>query len=249
MVALCNVAFSVVPDSIDIKWMVDGNLYSQSTCEYGGDVALPANPTKRGHTFVGWRRNYIELEYLESAGTQYIDTGIRGNMSYTYEIDFRQTNTKECRNWGVFSTNKYEDSNMSLTWSRGWAVRWGSVSGADPNRIDLSVIDTNRHVLKIMDGVVYWDGENMGRTGDHKYNFVFEHNLFLGTVNPGGNTPEMNAYSEYYSYKVWSYDGVLIQDFIPVLDPYGVPCMYDRVTDSFFYNQGTGQFIAGPVKQ
>ena len=33
----------------------------------------------------------------------------------------------------------------------------------------------------------------------------------------------------------------------PVLDKNGIPCMYDKVTDQFFYNQGTGQFIAGPV--
>ena len=33
----------------------------------------------------------------------------------------------------------------------------------------------------------------------------------------------------------------------PVLDKNGTPCMYDNVTDQFFYNAGTGQFIAGPV--
>lgn len=246
--AVGRAAFSNVPDSIDIKWMVDGNLYSQSTCEYGGDVIVPNIPTKRGHTFVGWRRNYIELEYLESTGTQYIDTGIRGNMSYTYEIDFRQTNTKECRNWGVFSTNKFEDSNMSLTWSKGWGVRWGSETGGDPNIVNLFPIDTERHVLKIINGSVYWDGIFVGKSAGHEDHFLFDFNPFLGTVNPGGNKPINNASSRYYSYKVWNYNEVLMQDFIPVLDHDGVPCMYDRVTNEFFYNQGTGQFIAGPIK-
>ena len=41
------------------------------------------------------------------------------------------------------------------------------------------------------------------------------------------------------------HNGTLIRDFITVMDKSGVPCMYDRVTKSFFYNQGTGTFLYG----
>jgi hypothetical protein len=37
--------------------------------------------------------------------------------------------------------------------------------------------------------------------------------------------------------------------FIPVLDGAGTPCMYDKEEKKFYYNAGTGQFIAGPVLQ
>ena len=40
---------------------------------------------------------------------------------------------------------------------------------------------------------------------------------------------------------------VLVRDFIPVLDSNGTPCMLDKVEGKFYYNQGTGQFIAGPA--
>ena len=49
-----------------------------------------------------------------------------------------------------------------------------------------------------------------------------------------------------YYFKLYN-DGVLIRNFIPVLDKNGTPCMYDKVTGQFFYNAGTGNFIAGPV--
>ena len=34
-------------------------------------------------------------------------------------------------------------------------------------------------------------------------------------------------------------------DLIPVLDKNNIPCMFDKVTKQFFYNQGTGQFLYG----
>lgn len=34
----------------------------------------------------------------------------------------------------------------------------------------------------------------------------------------------------------------LVGYFVPVLDPQGVPCMYDHVSKNTFYNQGTGTF-------
>lgn len=40
-------------------------------------------------------------------------------------------------------------------------------------------------------------------------------------------------------------NGELAIDLIPVVDNNGVVCMYDKVSGEFFYNQGTGEFIAG----
>lgn len=49
--------------------------------------------------------------------------------------------------------------------------------------------------------------------------------------------------------RVWSCkhkrNGVLIRDFIPVLDLADVPCLYDKVSGELFYNKGTGEFLAG----
>ena len=49
-----------------------------------------------------------------------------------------------------------------------------------------------------------------------------------------------------YNFKIYDND-VLVRDMIPVLDPTGTPCMYDKVEGKFYYNSGTGDFIAGPV--
>ena len=46
--------------------------------------------------------------------------------------------------------------------------------------------------------------------------------------------------------QIWN-NNTLIRDFVPAFDENGTVCMYDKVTKQFFYNAGTGDFIAGPV--
>lgn len=42
------------------------------------------------------------------------------------------------------------------------------------------------------------------------------------------------------------YDGEnLVRDFLPCLDADGVPCLYDLISKTAFYNQGTGSFTWG----
>lgn len=39
-------------------------------------------------------------------------------------------------------------------------------------------------------------------------------------------------------------DGILILDLKPCKDADGVCCLYDTVTEKYFYNQGTGEFVS-----
>ena len=52
---------------------------------------------------------------------------------------------------------------------------------------------------------------------------------------------DSGANSRIYYFQMWDND-VLVRDFIPVLDPTNVPCMYDKVTKTYFYNKGSGIF-------
>ena len=57
--------------------------------------------------------SYTEVEYIESDGTQYIDTGLYGHMSYKYEVTFKQNEIDSNRIWGVWGqTNTYLGSHL-----------------------------------------------------------------------------------------------------------------------------------------
>lgn len=45
---------TVVADTINIKWGVDDQTFTTTTCEIGGDVVLPTPPEKPGYIFKGW---------------------------------------------------------------------------------------------------------------------------------------------------------------------------------------------------
>ena len=82
---ICTIARS---DEITINWLnTDRTINHTTTCTIGGDVILPQTPYKYGYTFNGWAVNYIPIEYLESTGTQYIDT----KMAYNHEYRKRTT--------------------------------------------------------------------------------------------------------------------------------------------------------------
>ena len=48
-------------------------------------------------------------------------------------------------------------------------------------------------------------------------------------------------------YSLIKENDIIIQNLIPAIDSNGNPCMYDTVSQQTFYNQGTGEFITGPV--
>ena len=48
----------------------------------------------------------------------------------------------------------------------------------------------------------------------------------------------------FYNFRLYDND-VKIMDLIPVKDSNNIVCLYDKVSKTFFYNQGTGNFTAG----
>lgn len=42
-------------------------------------------------------------------------------------------------------------------------------------------------------------------------------------------------------------NGTLVRDMWPCYDPKGVACMYDKVQGKHYYNQGSGEFVAGEI--
>ena len=61
-------------------------------------------------------------------------------------------------------------------------------------------------------------------------------------MNNNGTAAIQNAGVAYYGMKIYD-NNTLVRNFIPVLrNSDNKPGMYDRVTKTFFTNQGTGEF-------
>ena len=176
---------------------------------------------------------YLELEYIQSSGTQYIDLGVKGNEKSYAEID---------------AINK----DIALSGNRLFGAR---TSAQEP---DAMFFSTN-----IFQGVTqdYYQfgasGYNLRDTSATRrmYNIgkddvdPFETPDTLLLFNGYTQGSPSQGYWQVFSCKFYQ-DNVLIYNFKPVKRlSDGAIGMYDTVTNSFFGNAGTGSFTAGPMKQ
>lgn len=177
---------------------------------------------------------YKELEYIESTGTQYINTLLKASNSIDIEISFKCDNTSinYQRIYGIEGSVAYEMmcDNRNLT---GWNFNGNLVTSFDP---------TNN----------YKTVKYVGSTGA-----VTVDSVSLGTATPSGDTNKdlwlfrgNDRYSHYkLQYcKIWN-SGNLARDFIPAKKLFtGEVGLYDKVNKTWYFNAGTGDFIEGGIK-
>lgn len=174
-----------------------------------------------------------QLQYISSSGTQYINTGI----TFT-----NNTIRLECKAKGLNSpgTNKLiyganASSNTFTGWYGGtanWRYANYAVSVPGMTNVDMQISHSKTSV--IVNNTTY----SYGGTGS-----TYGGNICLfGDVT---RTADNGTVAIYY-FKIWK-DGSLVRDFIPVRNELtGVISMYDKVSNTYFTNAGTGEFIAGP---
>lgn len=165
---------------------------------------------------------YTEVEFIQSSGTQYIDTGLTCNKSdyYALELDTQLTN------------------NDALSGANGYMQYLASVGAGA--RCVIKVVYQN-NVEKI------YVGDTLKSTKDWTSEFnganVKIGLLKLGDANNGWYTSAPQS-GKTYSVRMKK-SGALIRNFIPCKNPAGTVGLYDTVSKAFFTNAGTGSFTAG----
>lgn len=220
-------------------------------CKWTKDFTLPATPYSVAKDSNPWKQpvqmfintgasttvpsGLVELEYIESTGTQYIDTGLKPTQNYSITIKCQSTGTDSntyagCdTNWqntGFFvGVNVFEFGNASTT----------SVQNYGENPIVLTLDKTGGY----KDGVKTWNNASTAT-------FQTVSNLTLFALNRNGTIREYLTGKIYYC-KIYD-NNTLVRDFIPAKrisdNKYG---LWDKVTKAFYPNTGTGTFTAGPA--
>ena len=177
---------------------------------------------------------YTPINYIQSSGTQYIDTGVYGNGIGSFEMKIR-TVGGDSNSWVQYfagdrsqSTAKvYRNSSVVYTaWQNGNANLW-AYSNVDD------------HILEVKAPYVLVDGTEKAtnyagyKWGSNSYYIFNAH-----------QESSLKSKMRLYYLKMWT-DGTLVRNFVPALDGNNTPCLYDKVTQTFYYNKGTGTFLYG----
>ena len=179
------------------------------------------------------------LAYLESTGTQWIDTGLKSSpIEVPFEIACFNVNegyicgggTSSTEGFGVRCRTVPKNGVVSIGYAWTQTINyWNKAFSGEYYTVGVIIKDNN--FLYTFNGV----GENTVNCPSSDSNFI----LFGRKV---GDTVEPSKVRIFYSIKGQ-------QSLIPVMDFNDVPCMFDEVSGQFFYNQGTGEFTWGELTE
>ena len=187
---------------------------------------------------MGLPSGYKWLRYIQSNGTQYIDTGFHPNQDTRVFCDvvFVASSTSY---WLFGARNGNQDSTFGfLTYDNKYRSDFNTstdeyLTGVQSGRF---TIDKDRNVTKI-------NGQTAKTTTAGT--FQCTHNLYLLANNNNG-TVGGQCTATLYSCKIYN-NGALVRDFIPCQKPDGTIGLWDDVNMLFYGNAGAGTFTAGPV--
>ena len=185
---------------------------------------------------------YQAVEYIESSGTQYIDTGFAPNQDTRVIVDFQLTKLTS-----AFICGARENAS-----SKAYTLNMGMVNGKCQLR---SIYNSQTHMLSadfktercVIDkngAVVYMDNEY--KVTHWSAEFTAPGSLYIFACNQantaGGYLPdEMRL----YSFKMYD-SGILIRNYVPCYRKTDSAAgLYDVVNNKFYANAGTGTFGVG----
>ena len=187
-----------------------------------------------------------EVEYLQSDGIAYIDTGIQINynsdviVEQKVRVAYNDTTVRQLNGangwgfWGCSQDNKFDSAAGTSTTSVG--TTWHDVSL-------LYKKDNNKaHVT------FYANGTNVKETSNGTINNSDNYDIFIFAIG-GKDSAEPLFFSneKIKSYQIFN-DDILVRDFIPVCKD-GVGYLYDNVSGTLFGNANTqGLFTYGKIE-
>lgn len=190
----------------------------------------------------GLPSGYTQLEYLQSTGTQYINTGyIYGaNSDFSTEMYFNNAKGQLCG--AVDNTARIA---LAIAQGRLYFARFNGTLGAPSMNPDNYRYKLSTHGA-ILTATYTKDGSEITSTVDNSANkfdgtsipfYIFGRNE-NGSANLSSGTLNIKFFSFFEN-------GSTVMNLVPCLDVDGVPCMFDTVRRKTFYNAGRGDFLWG----
>ncbi len=160
-------------------------------------------------------KGYTQVEYLESTGTQYINTGIPSTKDYIIKTKASATNST------IYNTICGTNGTFELYFDEDFKVKsWSNIT-------------------------ILNDNGNYGIDEIHNIESEIIYNsankIMLFAYNETGKYP---LYGKIYSFSIKDKNGTLIMDLVPLVrQSDGVACMYDKIGNKYYYNAGKGDFL------
>ena len=223
------------------KWTKD---FTLPTVSYG--TAKDSNPWKEPvQMFVNTGASstipsgLVELDYIASTGTQYIDTGIKASKNLKVEADINITTAS---GW-VMILGDYTSGSYFSWWRKDTTMY--AYYGSN-NKTLAEQTGKRKYVANNTNNVWSIDSSNITVSPNSSDFSKNGGNLYLFSVNNGGNYNK--ASMKLYSCKIYN-NGTLVRDFIPAKRISDSKCgLWDKVNFKFYTDENGGNFTTGAEK-
>lgn len=190
----------------------------------GGGSALP--------------EGYTKLEYIESTGTQYIDTGFKPNQDTRVILNVSDVLASSGATALLGGRSANGSASFSL-WVISGVIRTdygANVLKTSQPYTTVQSIDKNKNITNL-NGTEYTQAYSTFQTSV---------SLAIFALNDGALGLDKRMVSmRLYTCQIYDQE-TLVRNFVPCQDPTGNVGLYDLVGEKFYGNAGTGDFVAGP---
>lgn len=190
---------------------------------------------------------YTQLEYIESSGTQYINTDVSAPNGFKAILDWMFTDFSGDNNKTVLGS---EDS--ASPWACNWLQKCGESAytwhlGAYSEYLSSTAVSVNTQYdidMSTIKGASYLKIDGDSIITDTNSNSRSSNSIYIFGTNKAGTAGDPSS-ARLYSCKIIK-DDETVRNYIPAKrNSDGAIGMYDLVSKSFFTNAGTGTFTAG----
>ena len=185
----------------------------------------------------GLPEGYTAVNYLESTGRQYIDTEISAAIDLGVKINFIPKSSGQA--FGAITSLRKGYYGVEFSPSRGITAYWGAgIDIGKPWQAGATYeIDFNYQ----NSGIAIFNDATLALPPNRE---ITQNTVHLFKLNEGTTPYTQYIKGQAYGMKMTKGHEIVL-DFLPALNPDGVPCMYDVIRKKAFYNAGTGDFLWG----
>lgn len=224
-------------------------------CKWTKDFTLPTTPYSTAKDSNPWKEpiqmfvntgsnttissGLVELEYIESTGTQYIDTGIKASKNLKVEADI---DVSAASGW-VMILGDYTSGSYFSWWRQNTTMY--AYYGSN-NKTLAELTGKRKYISNNTNNIWSIDTSKITVTPNSSDFSKNGNNLYLFSVNNGGNYNK--ASMKLYSCKIYD-NGTLVRDFIPAKRISDGMCgLWDKVNYKFYTDINGNNFTASSEK-
>lgn len=189
---------------------------------------------------------YTELEWIESTGEQYVDTGFKHNQNTRVKMDVTPTGFTE-NAWLFEGRNSTGAGGAShgIFYYYASTKLWSCDYAGTNNRVTFDTVGATDRML------VDYDKNKCTINGEVKTHastetFQSNYNLYLLADNRAG-VPTGKMRAKLHSTEIYD-NGVAVRDYVPALLPDGRVGLVDTLENAFYGSATSTAFIAGDEK-